>query len=171
MTGVSSCIVDQTQEGSMAKKYLVTLPDGERAPWLALTTRGKVAARRVSRDHILLHAHAGASDAVIAHALHLGTATVERARKRWVEESLEAALAERPRPGGRRKGEGTPEAFLIALAYRAPPDARSCRTMQRLAGTLVELHMVESSSDETVRRPLKNTCSSRGRHRHGVFPR
>jgi putative transposase len=165
-----SCIVDQKQEGSMAKKYLVTLTDGEREQLLALTKRGRVAARQVRRAHILLHAHAGARDAVIAHALHLGTATVERTRKRFVEEGLEAALAERPRPGGRRKLEGKPEAFLIALACSTPPDERPRWTMQLLADKLVELDMVESISDETVRRTLKKTSSSRGRNKNGVFP-
>ena len=153
----------------MAKKYLVTLTDDEREQVLALTKRGKVAARRVSRAHILLQAHAGASDAVIAHALHIGTATVERTRRRFVEEGLEAALAERPRPGGRRKLEGKSEAFLIALACSAPPDERPCWTMQLLADKLVELDMVESISDETVRRTLKKTSSSRGRNKNGVF--
>jgi transposase len=171
MTGVSSCIVGQKQEGSMAKKYVVTLTDDEGEQLRAMTTRGKVAARQLIRAHILLHARAGATDAVIARALHVGTATVERTRKRFVEEGLEAALAERPRPGGRRKLEGKPEAFLIALACSAPPNERPCWTMQLLAGKLVELGVVESISDETVRRTLKKTCSSRGRNRNGVFPR
>jgi transposase len=155
----------------MAKKYHVTLTNDDREQLLAMTKRGKIAARQVNRAHILLHAHAGATDEVIAHALHIGTATVERTRKRFVEEGLEAALAERPRPGGRCKLEGKPEAFLIALACSAPPDERPCWTMQLLADRLVELKVVESISDETVRRTLKKTCSSRGRNRNGVFPR
>jgi transposase len=155
----------------MAKKYLVTLTDAEREHLLAMTKRGRGAARQLSRAHILLHAHAGANDDAIAHALHIGTATVERTRKRFVEEGLEAALAERPRPGGRRKLEGKQEAFLIALACSAPPDERPRWTMQLLADKLVELRVVESISDETIRRTLKKTCSSRGRNRNGVFPR
>ena len=155
----------------MAKKYHVTLTNDEREQVLAMTKRGKVSARQVNRAHILLHAHAGATDDVIAHALHIGTATVERTRKRFVEEGLEAALAERPRPGGRRKIAGKSEAFLIALACSAPPDERPCWTMQLLADKLVELDMVESISDETVRRKLKKTSSSRGKNRNGVFPR
>jgi hypothetical protein len=170
MAEFSSCIVDQKQEGAMAKKYLVTWTDDARAPWLALTTRGKVAARQLRRAHMLRHAHAGARDDVMAHALPIGTATVERTRKRCVEEGLEAALTERPRPGGRRTGEGKSEAFLMALACSTPPDERPCGTMQLLADTLVELHIVESISDETVRRTLKKTSSSRGRNKHGVSP-
>jgi transposase len=116
----------------------------------------------LTRAHILLHADSQATDDDIAQALHIGTATVERIRKRFVEEGLEAALNERPRAGGRRKLEGKREAFLVALACSTPPDERKCWTMQVLADKLVELNQVESISDETVRRTLKKTSSSRG---------
>jgi hypothetical protein len=79
-----------------------------------------------------------------------------------VEEGLDAALSERPRPGGRRKLEGQPEALLVALACSTPPDERQCWTMPRLADKLVELQQVESMSDETVRRTRKKTSSRRG---------
>lgn len=75
----------------MAKTYIVTLTEDERARLLAFTKRGKASARRLSRAHILLHADAGLSDDAIAQALHIGTATVERIRKRCVEEGLEGA--------------------------------------------------------------------------------
>jgi transposase len=113
----------------MAKKYIVTLTDDERAQWLALTKRGKVSARRLTRAHLLLQADVGLSDEAIAQALHIGTATVERLRKRCVEEGLEAALAERPRPGGQRKLNNKQEAFLIALPCSTPPEGRTCWTM------------------------------------------
>jgi transposase len=154
----------------MAKKYIVTLTDDERTQLLALTKRGTVSARRLTRAHLLLQADAGLSDEAIAQALHIGTATVERIRKRFVEEGLEAALAERPRPGGQRKLEGKQETFLIALACSTPPEGRTCWTMQLLAEQLVELRVIEAISDETVRRTLKKTSSSRGRRRPGVFP-
>jgi hypothetical protein len=77
MAKLSSCIVDQKQEGFMAKKYLVTLTDDEREQLLAMTKGGKVAARQLGRAHILLHTHAGATDGAIAQALHIGTATVD----------------------------------------------------------------------------------------------
>jgi transposase len=94
---------------------------------------------------------------------------VERVRKRFVEAGLEAALRERPRPGGQRKLEGKQEAFLIALACSTPPEGRTSWTMQLLAYKLVELRVVDAISDETVRRTLKKTRSSRGRKRPGVF--
>jgi transposase len=146
----------------MAKKYLVNLTEDERATLLTLTKKGTIAARKLTRAHILLHADGQATDEDIAQALHMGTATVERTRKRFVEEGLEAALNERPRPGGQCKLEGKQEALLVALACSTPPDERKCWTMQLLADKLVELKQVESISDETVRRTLKKTSSNHG---------
>lgn len=86
----------------------------------------------------------------------MGTSTVERIRKRFVTEgSLEAALTERPRPGGNRKLSGRQEAYLLALASSDPPQGNKRWTMQLLADRLVELEVVDSLSDETVRRTLK----------------
>jgi transposase len=146
----------------MAKKYLVNLTEDKRTTLLTLTKKGSVAARKLTRAPILLHADDQASDDDSAQALHSGTATVERTRKRFVEEGLEAALSERPRAGARRTLAGKPEAFLVALACSAPPDERQCWTMQLLADHLVELQQVESMSDETVRRTRKKPASSRG---------
>ena len=154
----------------MAKKYIVTLSDDERAQLLALTKKGQVRARQLTRAHILLQAAAQASDDSIAAALHIATATVARIRKRFVEEGLEAALSERPRPGGQCKLDGKQEAFLIALACSTPPEGRACWTMQLLADKLVEVQVVEALSDETVRLTLKKTSSSHGRRRPGVSP-
>ena len=146
----------------MAKRSGVTLSEDERAHLLALTKQGKGAARKLTRAHILLQADAGVADTAIAAALHVGTATVERLRKRFIEEGLDAALSERPRPGGRRKLDAKQEAILVALACSTPPDERKCWTMQLLADKLVELQQVGSISDETVRRTLKKTSLSRG---------
>ena len=152
----------------MAKKSIVSLSDDERTQLLALTTRGQASARRLNRAHMLLQADAGLSDDAIARALHSGTATVERIRKRFVEEGLAGALGERPRPGGQRMLDGKQEAFLVALACSTPPEGRACWTMQLLADRLIALQVVEAISDETVRRTLKKTRSSRGSKRPGV---
>jgi transposase len=146
----------------MAKRSLVTLTEEERVHLLGLTKKGKVAARKLTRAHILLQADAGVSDKAIAAALHIGMATVERLRKRFVAEGLDAALSERPRPGGQRNLDGKQEAFLMALTCSTPPEGRQCWTRQLLADTLVAVQVVEAILDETVRRTLKKTRSNRG---------
>jgi len=146
----------------MRKIYLVTLTEAERATLHELTKKGKVAARKLTRAHVLLQADTGATDDTIATALHIGRATVERTRKRFVEQGLEGALSEQSRPGAKRKLDGKAEATLVAWTCSAPPDDRSCWTMQLLADKLVELKVVDAISDETVRRTLKKTISSPG---------
>jgi transposase len=153
------------------KLYRVDLSEAERTTLLGLIQKGRAAARKVRRAHVLLLADEGKTDRQISAALDTGTATVERLRKRFVEEGLEAALAEKPRPGAQRKLDGKQEAFLVALTCSTPPAGRRHWTMQLLADRLVALGVVESLSDETVRRLLKQTSSSRGSSRVGVCPK
>jgi transposase len=143
------------------KKYLVTLTDEERPQLQQLLRGGKVATRKATRARILLKASDGWSDQRIAEALNVGRATVERTRRRFVEESL-AALDERPRPGNKPKLDAQAEARLIAEACSAAPDGRQCWTLQLLADRVVQLQLAESYSYEAVRRVLKKTNSSRG---------
>ena len=89
---------------------------------------------------------------------------MERLRQRFVEQGVEAALVRKKqdRPSRPRKLDGRAEARLIALACSAPPEGRAVWTMPLLADKLVELEVVDSISDETVRVALKKTRSSRG---------
>jgi transposase len=140
----------------LKKVYVVDLSEEEKAELKSLTKRGKTSARKLNRAHVLLLANQGETDKAIAKALGVGTTTVERIRKRFVMEGgLEDALNERPRPGGERKLKGKQEAYLLALASSDPPEGKKRWTMQLLADRLVELEVVDSVSDETVRRTLK----------------
>jgi transposase len=141
----------------MNKKYIVDLSDAERTALLDLIKKGTVGARKLTRAHILLQAHDGATDAAIAAALHVGQRSVERTRQKFVLGNLEYALTERPRPGGKRKLDAKGEARLIATTCSTPPEGLKRWTMQLLADELVALEVVEAISDETVRRTLKKT--------------
>jgi len=146
----------------MRQKNVVILSDEERERLLGLIGKGRTPARQVARAHVLLQAADGVGDETIAGSLHIGRATVERIRRKFVAEGIEGALKEKPRPGGQRCLDGKQEAYLVALACSTPPDGRTCWTMQLLADRLVVLKVVESVSDETVRRTLKKTRRSRG---------
>lgn len=106
----------------------------------------------------------GHRDDQIAQMLKVGQSTVHRTRQRCVEEGVEKALTERPRPGSKAKLDGKIEAlaFLVATACSDAPEGRKRWTMQLLADRLVALNLVESISDETVRRTLKKTKLSLG---------
>jgi transposase len=145
------------------KKYVVDLNDQEKKLLEDLTTKGKSSgARKIRRARILLLAQEGYIDKEIARVLGAAVTTVERIRKRFVEEGLQAALSERPRPGAARKLDGHQEAYLVALACSDPPEGKKRWSMQVLADRLVEVGVVDEISDETVRRTLKKGTSSRG---------
>jgi len=152
----------------MEKRYRVTLTHPERDDLRQLVSVGKSAASKLVRARILLladQAEGGLakSDPEIVEALGCGRANVERVRKRFVEEGLEAVL--QPRPSQRvyeRKMDGQAEAHLIALACSAPPEGRARWTLRLLSDRLVTLEEGESVSYETVRRVLKKMNLSLG---------
>jgi transposase len=160
------------------KKYLVTLTPEERDQLTRMTSSGKASALALARARVLLKADQADGgpawpDEAIAEALEVGVRTVERVRQRFVERGLEAALERKPqdRPSRERKLDGAAEARLVALACSEPPNGRPCWTMQLLADRLVELRVVDAVCDETVRRALKKTRSSRGRRSSGASRR
>jgi transposase len=146
----------------MGTRYRVTLTDQERERLRAVTRPGKPAARPGRRAQILLLADGGKTDERIAAVLPCGLSTVARTRQRCVEESLNAALADRPRPGAAPKLSPKQQAFTVALACTKPPEGRLRWTMQLLADRLVELEVIPDISDESIRRLLKKTSSSPG---------
>jgi transposase len=153
------------------KKWVVDLSEDERSELLALIRKGTASARRLTRAHILLHADEGRTDEEIAAALHTNRSTAERTRRRFVEEGLEAALAEKPRPGPTPALDERGEAVLLALACANPPEGRAIWSMQLLADELVTRGVIGSISDETVRRTLKKRGWRPGCVNAGAFPR
>jgi len=150
------------------KKFKVTLTADERQTLHDLISTGKAAARKLVHARILLKADSSDDglhwpDWRIADALEVNVATVERIRRRFVERGFTATLDRKPqdKPSRPVKLDGRAEARLIALACSEPPLGRASWTMQLLADRLVELEVVGSISDETVRVALKKTSCSR----------
>jgi transposase len=146
------------------KKYRVTLTPEERGILTDLIRAGKASALAQAHARILLkadEAEGGGAwpDGAIAESFDVDVATVERVRRRFVEQGLEAALRRKPqeRPSRPRKLDGAAEARLIALACSAPPEGRKSWTMRLLADRLVELEVVDAVGAETVRTVLKKT--------------
>jgi transposase len=138
----------------MNVRYRVELTDAERHALRALIGGGRQAVRQVKRAQILLAADAGVSDEAIAASIAVGTTTVYRTKRRFVEGNLDMALAEQPRPGAARKLSDKEEALLVATACSDPPEGRARWTLELLAGTLVHLTGHDGLSRETVRRRL-----------------
>jgi transposase len=150
------------------KQYRVTLTAEGREALGRPLARGKAEVRRLRHAQILLEADEAADgpgwpDERIVEALDVGLATVQRLRRRFVEEGLAAALSPY-RGGGRLYGtklDGEREAHLIALACSTPPDGHGRWTLRLLAARMVELEHVDALSHETVRQTLKKISSGR----------
>lgn len=145
------------------KRYIVTLTAQERSYMRGLISKGKTAALKQRHARILLKSDQGRegeswTDEEIQHALDVHPSTVERLRRRFVEEGLEAALKRKEQKHRKaKKIDGESEAHLIALACSQPPEGRQRWTLKLLADRLVALEVVDSVSPETVRQTLKKT--------------
>ncbi len=145
------------------KLYKVTLTAEERETLKKLVSSGKTAARKITHARILLLADENSeegnnTDQSIVKFLQVGVVTVERVRRRFVEQGLESALNRQVQENRKRKKlDGGAEAFLVATACSAAPGGRKYWTLKLLADRLVECEIVESISRETVRQTLKKT--------------
>ena len=152
-------------------KYKVELTQSERSALIETSGRGKPLARTVKRALALLKADEGLSDREAAEAVSLSAATVARVRRRFVEEGVEAAINDRPRPGRGRKLNGRQEAHLVAITCSNAPEGHAHWTLQLLADQVVAMEFAGSISLETVRQILKKTNSNHGRRKSGASQR
>jgi transposase len=149
----------------MAKTYIVRLSSPEREELAAFVKKGKAQAYRIKHANILLAVDADGpnwTDEQAARAFGCHRNSVANIRERFVEQGLEAALERKKQKAPSRKliFDGEKEARLIAMACSRPPAGCAKWTLKMLADKLVELEVVESVSQQTVRRTLKKTNSS-----------
>jgi len=144
------------------KKYIVRLSNDERTYLERIIGTGRGAAGRLLKARILLKADisvggAGWLDGRITEALETSLSTVQRLRRRFVEDGLEAALnrKKRERPPITPIFDGEAEARLIQLACSAPPAGHARWSLRLLESKVVELGIVAAASDSTIGRVLK----------------
>lgn len=138
----------------MNVKWIVDLNPDEREALEAVVSKGEVRARKFKRARVLLLADEGKDDKTIAKEAPVGTSTVYRTKKKYVEGGLEYALAEEPRVGAVRKLSGKDEAMLVTIACSDPPEGRSRWTLALLAERLVAMTDLEGISTATIHRRL-----------------
>jgi len=150
--------------------YKVTLTQEERDQLTEMTRTGTHAARKIIHALILLNVDRGNYNTErqinedICKVLKIGMRTIDRVKKRFVEEGFDAALKMAPTSRVYDKlVDGDMEAHLIALACGEPPKGHARWSLRLLADKLVELRYAGDISYETVRRTLKKTNLSLGK--------
>lgn len=144
-------------------KYKVDLSKEEREYLESVIRKGKSSARKQTRARILLKIDEGMPAQEMMAALDVSGKMILRARQCFVEEGLEAALQDKPRPGQKFKLDDKQSAHIIAMVCSDAPDGYDHWTLRLLADKVVELGFAESISHETIRSLLKKTISSRGK--------
>jgi hypothetical protein len=144
------------------RKYKVTLTREERDKLEAIVHKGNHRSQKVINALVLLNCDQGQFQGIpmknedVASVLRISMRKIDRVKKRFVEEGLEAALTRRK--GDRtyeKKADGEFEAHLIALSCGDPPEGFARWSLRLLADKAVELQYIDSISYETVRRVLK----------------
>lgn len=151
------------------KKYKITLTQEEREELLSITKGGMHSSKKVIHSLILLNCDEGefsekVNNEDIAKVLKIGPRTIDRLKKKFVEEGFESALENRPTTRVyERKADGDVEAHLVALSCSKAPEGFTRWSLRLLADKMVELEYVDDISYETVRRVLKKTNLSPGK--------
>lgn len=150
-------------------RYTIKLTKSEVEELHAIINRGAHSSQTFRVAYILLNCDEGKysqkiTNEQISKALKVGMRTIDRIKKRFVEEGFEAVLERRPTSRVyEKKADGDVEAKLVTLCCSEPPKGYAKWSLRLLADRMVELKYVESISHVTVRSILKKTNLNPGK--------
>jgi len=142
-------------------RYTVKLTKSEVAELMSIINKGSHTSQTFRSAYILLNCDEGrysekVTNEQISKVLKVGMRTVDRVKKKFIEEGFEAILKRRPTSRiYERKADGDVEAKLVTLCCSKPPKGFAKWSLRLLADKMVELNYVESISHVTVRSLLK----------------
>jgi len=151
----------------MKQKYQVKLSETEQEKLKKQKESKKVSLEAKKRAHALLeldesNEKKSMSSKKIGSKVGLSAGCIDKYRKQYATMGLEKMKTRKKRetPPVPPKVTGEVEAHIIAVCCSNPPEGKSEWTMQMIADKIVLDGVVESISDETVRRVLKKQNSS-----------
>lgn len=151
------------------KKYAIKLLKDEVDELTAIINKGSHSSHTFRTAYVLLNCDEGGySDKVtndqISKVLKIGMRTIDRIKKRFIEEGLEGALQRKPSSRiYEKKIDGDVEAKLVQLCCSKPPSGHSKWSLRLLADKMVELKYVDSISYVAVGNTLKKMNLSLGK--------
>lgn len=154
-------------------RYTIKLTKLEVDELLAIINKGSHTSQTFRTAYILLNCDEGkyaekVTNEQISKVLKIGMRTIDRVKKKFMEEGFEAVLERRPTSRVyETKSDGDVEAKLVTLCCSEPPKGFAKWSLRLLADKMVELKYVESISHVTVRSILKKTNLNPGKLRAG----
>ena len=150
-------------------RYTIKLTKSEVAELMIIINKGSHTSQTFRVAYILLNCDEGkysekVTNEQISKVLKVGMRTIDRVKKKFAEEGLEAVLERSPTARVyEKKMDGDTEAKLITLCCSEPPKGFAKWSLRLLADKMVELKYVESITHVTVRSVLKKTNLSLGK--------
>jgi transposase len=136
---------------------------------MSIINKGSHTSQTFRAAYILLNCDEGpysqkVTNEQISKVLKVGMRTIDRVKKKLVEEGFDAVLERRAtKRNYETKVDGDIEAKLITLCCSEPPKGFAKWSLRLLADKMVELKYIESISHVTVRSVLKKTNLNPGK--------
>ena len=150
-------------------RYTIKLSKAEVDELQAIINKGSHTSQTFRTAYILLNCDEGdysekVPNKQISKVLKVGMRTIDRVKKKFIEEGFESVLDCSPtRRIYETKLDGDVEAKLVTLCCSEPPKGFAKWSLRLLAEKMVELNYVESISHVTVRNVLKKTNLNLGK--------
>lgn len=150
-------------------RYTIKLTKAEVEELMGIINKGSHTSQTFRIAYILLNCDEGKysekiTNEQISKVLKIGMRTIDRVKKKFMEEGFEAVLERRATSRVYdKKLDGDTEAKLITLCCSEPPKGFAKWSLRMLADKMVELKYVESISHVAVRSVLKKTNLSLGK--------
>lgn len=154
-------------------RYTIKLTKNEVGELNSIINKGSHTSQTFRTAYILLNCDEGKyankiSNEQISKVLKVGMRTIDRVKKKFVEEGFESSLERRPSQRiYEKKVDGDFEAKLVTLCCSEPPKGFAKWSLRLLADQMVELKYVESISHVTIGEVLKKTNLSLGKLKAG----
>ena len=150
-------------------RYTIKLSQEEVKELMAIINKGSHTSHTFRTAYILLNCDEGdysdkATNEQISKLLKVGMRTIDRVKKRFIEEGFEAVLERRASTRVYDiKIDGDVEAKLVKLCCSEPPPGFAKWSLRLLADKMVELQYVDSISYVSVGNVLKKMNLSLGK--------
>lgn len=138
------------------------LTEENRVELQCFRSKGLHLAREVNRAHILLALDRKVPEKFIMQVLGVGRTAIWRTRLACVDQGVDYALHDLPRPGQPQKYGTNQQAEVVALACSTPPKGAKRWTIRSLTQAARRHPRLHNVSRESVRLFLKKTPVSLG---------
>jgi len=152
-------------------RYTIKLKQTEVESLTKIINKGKHSTQSYRGAYILLNCDKGVysknktiTNAEICKVLRIGERTIDRTKKKFIEEGFESVLERRLSSRNyKKKIDGDLEAKLITLCCSKPPKGYARWSLRLLADQMVELNYIDYISHVSVGEVLKKTNLSLGK--------